>query len=347
MRKIRMMFLAFLSLLLLYTLSLAQEAAKEYTIKKGDTLWDISQKELQDPFLWPKLWKENSDIENPDRIYPGKTLKIPTKTIAEEKKPEPVAEKAVVPTAEEKAMEKAEAPKEKEIVKEVPKEPLADKYRIASAGYISRVGDAKGEIVDSPDRRVLLGQRDKVYLTLSNDVKTGDRLTVLRVVKKVVHPKTGAIMGNLVKMLGDLKITAVNGQIATGEIISSYDYITKGDRLESYTETEAPLIPSGKTSSPGGINGYIVESIETKVANAQMDVVYLDKGSKDGLNIGDRLKVVAPGGKGIVPSTGKETKLPDETIGEVQILSLQENTSTAWIIKSAKDIKRGDLIQSL
>ncbi len=346
MRKIRMMFLAFLSLLLLYTLSLAQEAVKEYTIKKGDTLWDISQKELQDPFLWPKLWKENSDIKNPDRIYPGKTLKIPTKAIAEEKKPEP-AEKAVVPTAEEKAMEKAEAPKEKEIVKEVPKEPLADKYRIASAGYISRAGAAKGEIVDSPDRRVLLGQRDKVYLTLSNDVKTGDRLTVLRVVKKVVHPKTGAIIGDLVKMLGDLKITAINGQIATGEIISSYDYITKGDRLESYSEIETTLIPSGKVSSPAGLKGYIVESLDIKVANAQMDVVYLDKGSKDGLNIGDRLKVVAPGGKGIVPSTGKEIKLPDETIGEVQILSLQENTSTAWIIKSVKDIKRGDLIQSL
>ena len=30
---------------------------KDYTILKGDTLWDISQQELQDPFLWPILWR--------------------------------------------------------------------------------------------------------------------------------------------------------------------------------------------------------------------------------------------------------------------------------------------------
>jgi len=178
-------------------------------------------------------------------------------------------------------------------------------------------------------------------------MKIGDRFTILRIVKKVTHPKTGVLIGNLVKVLGDLKITAINGKIATGEIINSYDYITKGDRLDSYAETEIALIPSDEISSPGGINGYIVESMEIKVANAQMDVVYLDKGSRDGLKVGDRLKVVSHGGKGVVPSTGKETGLPDQVIGEVQILSLHEDTSTAWIIKSSKDIKRGDMIQSL
>lgn len=343
MRRGRFILLCFIALLLLSAPLIAQVTTKEYVIQKGDTLWDISKKELTDPFLWPKLWKENPEIKNPDRIYPGKTLKIPVRAVAEEKKPEPL-EKAVVPPAEEKVVEK-EVPKE--AVKEPPKEPLTDKFRLASAGYIIKDGVDRGEIVDSPDKRVLLSQRDTVYIKLSNDTKIGDRFTVLRVVKRVIHPKTGVLMGNLVKILGDLRITAVNGQIATGEIINSYDYISKRDRLENYTEIETPLIPSGRVSSPSGINGYIVESIDIKVANAQMDVVYLDKGSKDGLKVGDRLKVVAPGGKGIVPSTGKETILPDRIIGEVQILSLKEDTSTAWIIKSIKDIRRGDIIQSL
>ena len=48
---------------------------KDYTIEKGDTLWDISRKELNDPFLWPKVWKENPDINNPDRIYPQQKIK--------------------------------------------------------------------------------------------------------------------------------------------------------------------------------------------------------------------------------------------------------------------------------
>jgi len=53
------------------------EEIKDYTIMKGDTLWDISGKELNDPFLWPKVWKENPEIGNPDRIYPDQKIRIP------------------------------------------------------------------------------------------------------------------------------------------------------------------------------------------------------------------------------------------------------------------------------
>lgn len=50
---------------------------REYTIVKGDTLWHISAVHLGNPFLWPALWKENPRIADPDRIYPGWTIKIP------------------------------------------------------------------------------------------------------------------------------------------------------------------------------------------------------------------------------------------------------------------------------
>jgi hypothetical protein len=153
-------------------------------------------------------------------------------------------------------------------------------------------------------------------------------------------------MGNLVKILGELIIIDINEQTATGKIIDSFDYITRGDRLESYAEIEIPNISSDRVSSPVGIKGYIVEVMDKKVSNAQMDIVYLDKGLTDGLNAGDRFKVVAVGNKTTVPSTGREINLPDQIIGEVQIISIQENFSAALITKSVKDIKRGDMIQS-
>ncbi len=81
------------------------EEIKDYTVKNGDTLWDISNKELNDPFLWPKIWKENPGISNPDRIYPGQSIKIPLyllqKEVKEEPMSEPVAEKALEPVKEE------------------------------------------------------------------------------------------------------------------------------------------------------------------------------------------------------------------------------------------------------
>ena len=47
-----------------------------YTVKKGDTLWDISAHFLANPWLWPQLWQANSYIKNPHLIYPGDQLHL-------------------------------------------------------------------------------------------------------------------------------------------------------------------------------------------------------------------------------------------------------------------------------
>ncbi|GBL06238.1 LysM peptidoglycan-binding domain-containing protein [Glaciecola sp. KUL10] len=51
-------------------------APETYVVKKGDTLWDISTVFLEEAWLWPELWRNNTQIENPHLIYPGDTLKL-------------------------------------------------------------------------------------------------------------------------------------------------------------------------------------------------------------------------------------------------------------------------------
>ncbi len=40
-------------------LSLKAGSPEVYTVKKGDTLWDISGMYLEAPWLWPDLWEVN------------------------------------------------------------------------------------------------------------------------------------------------------------------------------------------------------------------------------------------------------------------------------------------------
>ena len=55
-------------------LGLSALIASAYIVKEGDTLWDLSDEFLQDPFAWPDLWENNRHIQDPHWIYPGDSI---------------------------------------------------------------------------------------------------------------------------------------------------------------------------------------------------------------------------------------------------------------------------------
>jgi hypothetical protein len=74
-----------------------------YTVVKGDCLWKISKMKYGSPYYWPAIWDANKNgvanadalknarhkkVTNPNLIYPGQCMKIPTLTDAQKKEAE-------------------------------------------------------------------------------------------------------------------------------------------------------------------------------------------------------------------------------------------------------------------
>lgn len=60
--------------------STAEQVGGTYTVQAGDSLSKIAKQTLGDANAWQKIFDANRDVlDDPDRIFPGQTLKLPPK----------------------------------------------------------------------------------------------------------------------------------------------------------------------------------------------------------------------------------------------------------------------------
>jgi LysM repeat protein len=329
----RFVLLGFILSLLIPSFSLSEKAEiKEYKIVKGDTLWDISGKELRDSFLWPKVWQENPQIANPDRIYPGQTIKIPLRLLEKETQeaPEaaPAAQQPPSPVKEEEVAKKEPVP--------APMEPLVEKDLLMSSGYITDSMHSVGKITGSPDNHILYGNNDLVYVATDEPAKIGDEFYIIRRGDAVYHPATGKKLGYIVLVLGVGKVDHFEFGQTMMKITRFFDDIHNGDLLGTYHEMTPPLVPplsTGNYRTPD-ISGYVVAS--KHMMNANHDIVFIDKGSADGIEVGDMLRTV-------------EVGTHEVASGKIQVINSGEKTSTAIIRDNfrARAIKVGNLVMGV
>jgi len=242
-----------------------KEGEEIYTIKQGDTLWDISARFLKDPFLWPKLWHRNPYITNPHWIYPGQPVRLvpleellkeaPKEAANEPEVKEPEVKKAEPHTAEKKP-EVVEAkpaevkppevkppevkPPEAKPVEEKPAEEKPTEFpEVRFAGFVSDVKfRGIGIVLDNKEGKNLMSEGDIVYLAFktAEPILIGNKYTVFRGTDFVRHPYTGQKVGRKYVITGNLQVIDQQGNFYTGKVIEAFYAIEKGDMLRPYKE---------------------------------------------------------------------------------------------------------------
>jgi len=314
--------------------SVENEVGFYYTVQKGDTLWDLSNRFADSPWLWPDLWKDNQHIPNPHLIYPGNRLllfkKKDTDTIINQKVEEIIA-----------------APQPKEIKKEIKEEIKSYKYfSIDTVGFIRKEPiNPSGSLFKVKDDKGLASTGDLVYLRPGTNINIfpGAWYTVYRIFGPLIDEKTGALIGSQYYLTGVVKIIKIEPLYALAEVIKTYRAIAINDLLMPY-EPRSPEIPI--TECEKGIDGAIISAEEKREIIGDNTVVFIDKGKKDGIKPGQFYSIYYQEKKRTSPDSREEIYLDPVDFGSLIVLRAEQTTSSVLVTKSDKNIYPGAKIRS-
>jgi hypothetical protein len=331
-----------------------------HTVKKGDTLWDISAAYLEDPFSWPEIYTANADkIEDPHWIYPGQNFQIPPVTghpapagselsgiesahLTEEM---PLEEEELAVPGEEPETGESPTPKVSPGDVELWKRKASEvsSALIYRAGYISREVPQWGEIVHVEGTRsdAILSHHEVLVNKGARDlVAEGDLFSIMRVGRRVEHPHAGGYLGRIVHVLGILRATAVEENSFRGLVEACYEPMRVGDIVTPFEETEI-LVGKKPVPTRRTLEGTIVAKLTDDKKLLPSDVVFIDKGKGDQIHAGDLFEIYREG-------KGKKGVLePSTIVGELQVLGVKDETSSAIMrsIDNRLDLKVGELIR--
>lgn len=325
-----------------------------HTIVKDDTLWDISDEYLKDPFKWPRIWKVNPYIKNPHLIYPGDIVRITPDGLEIIKGNGVEIVEDVEVDVDKLPVQALEPEPEKVVMLEPefipppqPVKPSLSSDMLARQGFISdKELKASGAIIESKEKVVLLDEGAEVFLSFKNkeEVNIGDRYLIFITSEQVMHPVTGKRVGYMTDIRGNLIITGT-GKVVEGRIENSYKEIETGSKLIPYKEppTEVEI-----TESEKGVAGYVVASLEGNKITSGGDIVYIDQGMDDGVRKGNVMRVFREREKALDPLRKRTmVELPPIDLGTLVVLEAKERTAACMVLKSFKSIMAGDKVSTL
>lgn len=335
-----------------------------YTVKEGDTLWNVTDQFFKNPFLWPSLWARNPKIGNPHVIYPDTTLnllpvdqklrKVEKVTVKE------VVKEVVAPPTESESVKKVKKVKKvKTVKKEKGEEDAKPKERIEeivtqnaqllTAGYLTFEKPEEVAVIQGGmEARTLLDNDDVIYIDegKSKDLKKGDAFTVVSITEAIID-KENQTHGYVVKILGEVVIDEALSYYQSRAIVTrSFDDITKGDSLVPLFKVDEKV--KINDASPDIKGTKIVASKNGVISLGTLDVVYLNKGADSGIKTGNRFDVYRDSYLTAHPKyKDSQVWLPRERVGEITVIYTTEDTATAVVSNADREIMLFDDVNKI
>jgi LysM domain len=320
-------------------------APQLHVVRSGDTLWDICFLYFNNPWEWPKIWSYNPEITNPHWIYPGDRVRL----YPEGQGPIDVAEPSDVRPAGSGEGE-GEDPAELAELDAVPlSPPRQDGVRLRQLTFVDQdTREASFTIVGAVEERSMLSEGDSVYLAYpsKSPPEEGKRYTVYAETSPVRHPSGPQIIGSYARILGEVQVISVReGKRARAFITDSVDVIERGNKVGALQRTFRTVAPKRNAVD---LQGTIVALVGDEQLIGQNQVVFIDKGKDDGLEVGNRMFVVRRGDalespRSASASVGQDDRrFPARAIGEIMIVEAGKRVSTALVTLALREFGVGD-----
>ena len=309
-----------------------------YVVVKGDTLWDISAMFLRDPWLWPEVWYVNPQIANPHLIYPGDILNLvyvdgqpqlrmtrgyPTVDLGPQIREQSLAD--AIPTIPIDAIR-----------------PFLTRALVVDANEL----DSAPYVVASAGEHVITGVSDRVYVRGIDDSEASV-YDIFEPGGPYIDPDTNEVLGYEALYVGTGPIEQF-GDPSTLFLAETTREIRTGDRLRP--AEQASPITHYQPHAPGeDLEGHIISVIDGVTQIGQFNVVAIDLGTREGIEVGHVFRVFSKGHVIKDSFSGKRNdtvKLPDEDAGLLMVFRTFDKVSFGLIMKATSAIHINDFVRT-
>jgi hypothetical protein len=299
------------------------EAGFYYTVKKGDTLWDISQRFDDTPWVWPELWKENDQLPNPHWIYPGERIRLFRRS-----------DKHRVQNQSKVAPQVAATPYSEPA-------PQVNFYygRMDRVGFIRKPAiQPSGTIFNVLDDKKLVSAGDIVYIQhpTAGQFAPGERFTVYRTLKPTDDRHSETTIGSQHLLLGVVEVSKNESKYAIAKVIDAFRAIEPGDLLMAY-QTRPPEVIV--TDSSPGLEGTIICTEDHNNLIGSNVTGFIDKGEDDNVRVGQQYTLYYQETK--TGADGQQLTLAPVDVGSFLVLHTEKTTSTVFVTEARGEISPG------